>query len=159
MIYVVKGPKIVHKGHLNQTKSGNRDEENNITVDVEPMDVLFDRFDVPIHRKLPRQKYENDNIRGKEGIPRELTLTRKGKDIDSVQSKSKKRMSYTRPMNINRYILLLINTRGCPCGVMVKAMHCGIVVREFVLQSYYYVHFRANTLGKGMNPLILPAMG
>ena len=36
---------------------------------------------------------------------------------------------------------------------------CEIVVREFVLQSRYYVHFRANTLGKGMNPLILPAMG
>ena len=35
---------------------------------------------------------------------------------------------------------------------------CGIVVREFVLQLRYYVHFRANTLGKGMNPLILPAM-
>ena len=49
--------------------------------------------------------------------------------------------------------------RGCPCGVMVKAMDCGIVEREFVLQSRYYVHFRANTLGKGMNPLILPAMG
>ena len=49
---------------------------------------------------------------------------------------------------------------GCPRGVMVKAMSCGIVVREFVLQSRYYVHFRANTLGKGMNPLILPpAMG
>ena len=48
----------------------------------------------------------------------------------------------------------------CPRGVMVKAMNCGIVVREFVLQSRYYVHFRANTLGKGMNPLILPpAMG
>ena len=46
---------------------------------------------------------------------------------------------------------------GCPRGV--KAMDCGIVVREFVLQSRYYVHFRANTLGKGMNPLILPAMG
>ena len=46
---------------------------------------------------------------------------------------------------------------GCPRGVMVKAMDCGIVVREFVLQSRYYVHFRANTLGKGMNPLILPA--
>ena len=43
-----------------------------------------------------------------------------------------------------------------PRGVMVKAMTCGIVVREFVLQSRYYVHFRANTLGKGMNPLILP---
>ena len=42
---------------------------------------------------------------------------------------------------------------------MVKAMNCGIVVREFVLQSRYYVHFRTNTLGKGMNPLIFPAMG
>ena len=49
--------------------------------------------------------------------------------------------------------------RGCPCGVMLKAMCCGIVVCEFVLQSCYYVHFRANILGKGMNPLILPAMG
>ena len=49
--------------------------------------------------------------------------------------------------------------RGCPRGVMVKAMNCGIVVREFVLQSHYYVHFRANALGKGMNPFILPAMG
>ena len=50
-------------------------------------------------------------------------------------------------------------SRWCPCGVMVKAMDCGIVEREFVLQSRYYVHFWANTLGKGMNPLILPAMG
>ncbi len=48
---------------------------------------------------------------------------------------------------------------GFPRGVMVKALDCGIVVREFVLQSRYYVHFRANTLGKGMIPLILPAMG
>ena len=43
--------------------------------------------------------------------------------------------------------------RGCPRGVMVKAMDCGIVVREFVLQSRYYVHFRANTLGKVRTPL------
>ena len=49
--------------------------------------------------------------------------------------------------------------RGCPCSVMVKVLDCGIVVREFVLQSGYYVHFRANTLGKGINPLIPPAMG
>ena len=45
-----------------------------------------------------------------------------------------------------------------PRGVMVKAIDCGIVVREFVLQSHYYVYFLANTLGKGTNPLILPAM-
>ena len=30
---------------------------------------------------------------------------------------------------------------------------------EFELPSRYYVLFRANTLGKGMNPIILPAMG
>ena len=36
---------------------------------------------------------------------------------------------------------------GCPRGEMVKAMDCGI---EFVFQSRYYVHFRANTLGKGL---------
>ena len=54
---------------------------------------------------------------------------------------------------------LLKCKRGCPRGVMVKAMDCGIVVSEFELQLRYYVHFRANTLGKGMNPLILPAMG
>ena len=44
-------------------------------------------------------------------------------------------------------------------GVMVKVMDCRIVVREFELQSSYYVHFQTNTPGKGMNPLILPAMG
>ena len=44
------------------------------------------------------------------------------------------------------------NIWGCPRGVMVKVM-------DSVLQSRYYVHFRANTLGKGMNPLIPPAMG
>ena len=32
---------------------------------------------------------------------------------------------------------------------MVKAMDCGVVVSEFVLQSRYYVQFRANTIGKG----------
>ena len=40
---------------------------------------------------------------------------------------------------------------------MVKAMDYGIDVGEFVPQSGYYVHFRANTLGKVMNPLMLPA--
>ena len=66
---------------------------------------------------------------------------------------------------LNTYILIDLFEhsfnfpRGRLHGVMVKALDCGIVVREFVLQSCYYVHFRANTLGKGMNPLILLAMG
>ena len=38
---------------------------------------------------------------------------------------------------------------GCPRGVMDKAMDCRIVEREFVLQSRYYVYFRANTLPLG----------
>ena len=65
-------------------------------------------------------------------------------------------------MGLMRPYITAVSTkslRGCPRGVMVKAMDCGIVVSEFVFQSHYYVHFRVNTLGKGMNPLILPAMG
>ena len=53
----------------------------------------------------------------------------------------------------------VILARGCPRGVMVEAMVYEIVARAFELQSRYYVHFRTNTLGKGMNPFILPAMG
>ena len=46
-----------------------------------------------------------------------------------------------------------------PCGVMVKAMDCGMVISEFIFQSRYYVHFRANTLGKGMKPSYPPSNG
>ena len=61
---------------------------------------------------------------------------------------------------IYSYIYVFEKLTGrCLRGGMLKAMDCGIVVSEFVLQSRYYIHFRANTLGKGMNPLILPAMG
>ena len=73
---------------------------------------------------------------------------------------------YQYTMSLNTMIfpphLLFLRFRssmGGPRGVMVKALDCGIVVREFVLQSRYYVHFRANTFGTGMNPLILSAMG
>ena len=59
----------------------------------------------------------------------------------------------------NKYKSSSVTLRGCRGGVMVKTMDGGIVVREFVLQWRYYVHFRANTIGKGMNPLLLPAMG
>ena len=47
---------------------------------------------------------------------------------------------------------------GCPCGVMVKVLDCGIV-SEFELQSRYYVPFRINTPEKGMKSFIIPAMG
>ena len=57
-------------------------------------------------------------------------------------------------------LLMFVNLKGgCPRGVMVKAVDCEIVVSEFVLQSRYYVHFRANTLGKGIEPPYPPSYG
>ena len=44
-------------------------------------------------------------------------------------------------------------------GVKIKVLHCGIVVSEFELQSRYSVHFWTKTLGKCMDPFILPPMG
>ena len=49
--------------------------------------------------------------------------------------------------------------RGCPPGVMVKALLCRIVVSDFEPQSPHYVKFRTNVPGKDMNPLILPGKG
>ena len=46
-----------------------------------------------------------------------------------------------------------------PHSVMVKALDCGLVLSQFKLQSHHCIRFQTNTLGKGMNPLILPAMG
>ncbi len=57
------------------------------------------------------------------------------------------------------YNLQLLICHKTKPNALVKAMACGIVASEFELQSRYYVHFLTNTLGKGMNPLILPAMG
>ena len=54
------------------------------------------------------------------------------------------------------YIYKHLQRAGCPRGVMVKALGCGIVVCEFELLSRYYGHFWTNPLGKGMNPLPYP---
>ena len=34
-------------------------------------------------------------------------------------------------------------------GVRAKVLACGLTVSEFELQSFYYVHFPTNTVGKG----------
>ena len=39
-----------------------------------------------------------------------------------------------------------------PRDVMVKVLDCDQKVSGFELQSRYYVHFRTNILGKGINP-------
>ena len=47
---------------------------------------------------------------------------------------------------------------GSPYSIMAEVLNCSFEVSRFKLQLCYYLNFRANTLGKGMNPLILPAM-
>ena len=74
---------------MNQTKSRHANEENDTPVDIEPKEVLFNISDVPIPRKALETKIQKRQ-RGKEGIERELALNQKGKDIDSLQSKSKR---------------------------------------------------------------------
>ena len=62
-------------------------------------------------------------------------------------------------LKIQLMIIKIIILRGCPRGVMVKSMDGGNVVSEFELHSRYYVHLRTNTLGKGINPIIVSAIG
>ena len=44
--------------------------------------------------------------------------------------------------------------KGRRHSVMANVLDFNIVVSEFELQWHYYIHFRTNTLGKGMNSLI-----
>ena len=46
-----------------------------------------------------------------------------------------------------------------PRGVVTNVLDCDIGVSKFEFQSHYYVHFQSNTLGKGVNSFIFPAMG
>ena len=48
---------------------------------------------------------------------------------------------------------------GSPRDAMVKALDCNIVVSELELQSRNYVHFRTNTLRRGMTPPFPPSYG
>ena len=44
-------------------------------------------------------------------------------------------------------------------GIVANMLDCNITESEFKLQTHYYNHFWINTLGKGMNLLILPSYG
>ena len=52
------------------------------------------------------------------------------------------------------HIKICVYAYVCFRGVMVNALDCRFVVREFELQSRNYVHFRTNILGKVVNPPI-----
>ena len=51
------------------------------------------------------------------------------------------------------------NSGGGPWDVVANVLDFDTVVTKFKLQSCYYVHFWTNTLEKGKNCLISPAMG
>ena len=65
------------------------------------------------------------------------------------KKRNKKKESLTVPVLFwNNQIMLRCPAKGGEVrGVMVKAMDLEIIVSEFVLQSRYNVHFRANTPG------------
>ena len=48
---------------------------------------------------------------------------------------------------------------GSSSDVAANVLGCDQEVSEFEIQSGYYVHFRTNTLGEGMSPIISPALG
>ena len=55
----------------------------------------------------------------------------------------------------NRHILLILYGHH---SIIAKVQDAGLEISEIELQSCYYIHFQTNTLGKGMNTLILPVM-
>ena len=42
---------------------------------------------------------------------------------------------------------------------MDKVLNYSLEINEFKLQLHYYIQFQTNTFGKGVNPLIPPAIG
>ena len=48
---------------------------------------------------------------------------------------------------------------GSPQGVEAKVLDCDLKVSKIELQTFYYIHFWTNSLGKGMNSFIPPPMG
>ena len=54
-----------------------------------------------------------------------------------------------------RYEDLLGSLRGAVANVL----DCDILISEFEQQTLYYVHFRANIFGKGINSVISSVMG
>ena len=46
-----------------------------------------------------------------------------------------------------------------PCGAEANVLNCNMVVSVFETQLCYYIYFRTDTLGKGMNTFISPNNG
>ena len=62
---------------------------------------------------------------------------------------------YRSCINVFLFFYVYEKLRRILDGVVANVLDCD-VVSEFELQSCDYIHFRTNTLGKGMNSLIPP---
>ena len=54
----------------------------------------------------------------------------------------------TNPIDIDYSFWLILMGKGGPRGVVANVLDCNIIVSEFDLWSFYYIHFWINTLGK-----------
>ena len=52
-----------------------------------------------------------------------------------------------------------MTSRESYSDVKAKEFDCNLKESEFKLYFFHYVHFQTNTVGKCMNPIILPVMG
>ena len=142
------------------------DADGSVTPSTEPQTFAFVKIDLGsgyplvLANRLLHSLYiqaAGYNIIGERGNPCPKRASKRDTEQGFQSEDIEMGRQGCRPAELNARSRTPSNTFwGCPRGVLVKAMDCGIVVHEFVLQSRYYVHFRANTLGKGMNPLILP---
>ena len=64
----------------------------------------------------------------------------------------------TQPANPFFFFFFFFFLAAVLCGIVANMLDYEIVVNKFIPQLHYSIHFLTNTLGKGMNPLITPAM-
>ena len=60
---------------------------------------------------------------------------------------------------VNLIHFLLLSFRESPSGVVAKVLNCNLIVSKFKLKSFNCIYIWTNTLGKGINLIILRAMG
>lgn len=56
MIFMVQGPKFIHKRHVNQIRKRYESVVDRDPIEDDTMDVVFDTFDVPIPQSVPELK-------------------------------------------------------------------------------------------------------
>ena len=114
--------------------------------------------DIDERRKIQTIPGQGKTIHTKEDLRKERKKILPTSLFQNAQGQSKKQVQ-RKQNNFRNRNNIKERPGWYPRSVMVKAVDCRIVVSEFELKLRCYVHFRTNTTGKGMNILILPAMG